>query len=242
MILLFSTIATLVLLYPSQISTTGKSSSTFSSSVSTSSSLETVSSSSTTTSISSSSSQSSSYSSYIPPSSDTILLKDPCNWACNSNSYDQLVLNYSAFFGVPDPMAIKAQIAQGTNFNPNATLTLATPVCGEQVDYGLMEINPNCYSNLNPSLLFNASYNLYWGIKFWADDYLSLRQEWGSSCNTSMVIAGVIELYDGGPQYVGTSCGSFPNGLNYIGLVSRYYFPFCQNASYTPILQKLNYT
>ena len=227
--------ATLVLLYPSEISgqktSTNNIGNSFTSTVG-----NTV---SPSTSLSSYSTQT--YPSYPPPKNDTILLKDPCAWWCNSNMYDWLTLNDSALFGVPDPMLIKAQIALESAFNSSATSRLANPICGGGTDYGLMQINPNC-NNVSESQLFNASYNLYWGIKFWANDYLHLQQKWGSSCNTSMVLAGVLELYNGGAGYVGGACGSFPKGMNYIGLVSKYYYPFSLDANYTPLLQQLNDT
>lgn len=181
------------------------------------------------------------YESYQPPNHDTIVLKNPCHWWCVSNTYDWSVLNDSAFFGVPDPMIIKAQIALESAFNPNATSRLTNSICGGNVDYGLMQVNPNC-NNVNASELFIPSYNLYWGIRFWANDFLYLQQMWGSSCNTNMVTSGVLELYNGGAGYIGSTCGSFPKGMNYIGLVSVYYYPFCQDANYIPITRLLNNT
>jgi soluble lytic murein transglycosylase-like protein len=151
------------------------------------------------------------------------------------------VLNYSALFGVPDPMLIKAQIALESAFDPNATSRLANAVCGGGTDYGLMQINPNC-NNVTQSQLFNVSHNLYWGIRFWANDYLFLEQKWGSTCNTSIILAGVLELYNGGSNYIGRSCGTFPRGMDYIGLISRYYYTFAENANYSSILQRFNDT
>jgi hypothetical protein len=140
------------------------------------------------------------YPSYLPPKSDTIFLQDPCRWWCNANNYDRYVLNDYALFGVPDPMLIKAPIALESAFNPNATSRLANAVCGGGTDYGLMQISPNC-NNVSRSQLFNASYNLYWEIKFWANDYLFLKQKWGSSCNNSIVLGGVLELYQLGRKF-----------------------------------------
>ena len=194
---------------------------------------------SSSTSVSTASTQA--YESYLPPKNDTILLKNPCRWWCVSNNYDWYVLNDSALFGVPDPMIIKAQIALESSFDPNATSRLTNSICGGNVDYGLMQVNPNC-NNVNVSELFIPSYNLYWGIRFWANDYLYLQQIWGSSCNKSMLIAGVLELYNGGSTFIGSTCGSFPKGMNYIGLVSEYYYPFAQNANYVPITQLPNDT
>lgn len=180
------------------------------------------------------------YPSYSPPKSDIILLP-PCEWGCNSNKFDWIILNDSALFGAPDPMIIKAQIALESGFHPDATSKLANSVCGGSTDYGLMQINPNC-NNVNRSELFNATYNLYWGIRFWANDFLYLQQKWGSSCNTSMLIAGVLELYNGGANYIGITCGSFPNGTVYIGKISPIYNQFCRDANYTAITQLPNDT
>jgi soluble lytic murein transglycosylase-like protein len=166
---------------------------------------------------------------------------NPCNWWCNSNNYDRYILNDSAMFGVPDPMLIKALIGLESAFGTNATSRVSNAICGGGTDYGLMQINPQC-NNVSQSQLFNASYNLYWGIKYWANDYLYMQGKWGSSCNSSILEAGVLELYNGGSNYIGNTCGSFPKGLNYVGLVSKLYYPFCQNANYTPILQRLNDT
>jgi hypothetical protein len=176
-----------------------------------------------------------SYPSYSPPRYDTISLKDPCRWWCNANAYDSYILNYSALFGVPDPMLIKSQIALESAFNPNVTSTIRNGACGG-VDYGLMQINPSC-NNVDRSKLFDPQYNLYWGIKFWANDYLHMKQKWGSSCSTSQLLTGTLELYNGGASFVGSKCGSFPMGQNYTSLVGKYYYPFAQNAGYTVQMQ-----
>ena len=176
-----------------------------------------------------------SYQSYSPPSHDTIYLTNPCKWWCNANAYDTYILNDSALFGVPDPMLIKAQIALESAFNPNVTSTIRNGVCGG-VDYGLMQVNPSC-NNVDKTKLFDPSYNLYWGIKYWANDYLHMEQIWGSSCSTSLVLEGTLELYNGGANFVGNSCGSFPMGTNYTSLVGKYYYPFSQNAGYTVQMQ-----
>jgi hypothetical protein len=176
------------------------------------------------------------YPSYSPPDHDTINLTNPCQWWCNANAYDILILNYSAQFGVPDPMLIKSQIALESGFNSSAMSILKNQICGGGADYGLMQINPNC-NNVTTSQLFNATYNLYWGIRLWANDYLYLREKWGSNCNTSTLLAGTLELYNGGSDSIGNTCGSFLLGLKYTILVEHYYFPFCTDANYEPMMQ-----
>jgi hypothetical protein len=233
--------ATLVFLHPSDTQTQKSVGDSSSDSTSSASSITTTSISTSEYSSSSTTVSTQTYPSYQPPKNDTILLNNPCRWWCVSNNYDWYILNDSALFGVPDPMIIKAQIALESSFDPNATSRLTNLVCGGNTDYGLMQINPNC-NNVNKSELFIPSYNLYWGTRFWANDYLYLQQKWGNSCNSSMLTSGVLELYNGGADFIGSSCGSFPRGMNYIGLVSMYYYPFCQNANYVPITQLPNDT
>ena len=129
-------------------------------------------------------------------------------------------------------MLIKAQIALESAFN--ATATKPNLKCGG-TDDGLMQLNPKC-NNVNSSLIFDPAYNIYWGVKYWSDDYYFLLQKWGDSCNTTLVLKATLELYNVGATAIGNNCGSFPLGTNYTSLVMKYYVPFSKNASYTPTL------
>jgi hypothetical protein len=63
------------------------------------------------------------------------------------NTWDNLILQFTAFYGLPNPMAIKAQIHQETSFNLTA-VSSDIPPCNPNSSgtppYGLMQNTPDC--------------------------------------------------------------------------------------------------
>jgi hypothetical protein len=164
---------------------------------------------------------------------DILKVFNPCSWwwGCQTNKYDSIILNYSSYWSLPDPMLIKAEMALESGFNPSS---LAWNSYCNSYDTGLMQVNPTC-NNLNANKLLHPKYNVFHAAKIWSSNYETLVQRWGSGCSLKNLVMGALEMYNQGSGGAGSDCGSFPKGTQYAeNVINDYYYPFCSDSNYQP--------
>ncbi|HVU51864.1 MAG TPA: hypothetical protein VHL80_14305, partial [Polyangia bacterium] len=173
-----------------------------------------------------------------------------------NDAYDCTLLEVSARYGHPDPMMVKAQVAQESSFqvfsispdSPCGThagwtdaesksfgLIQVTPACGEATAALLPDGHPNLTMDMTSAMwatsVFNPTLNLGEGVKSITGSLKQLRAKYPGCTDTQYVLMSA-GAFNSGDDAV-TGCATFnARAQGYVNAVLGHYGAFAKAAGW----------
>jgi hypothetical protein len=177
-------------------------------------------------------------------------------WSTRNDVYDCTILDLAARYGHPDPMMVKAQVAQESSFqifsispdSPCGThagwtdaesksfgLIQVTPACGEATAALLPDGHPNLTMDMQSPMwatsVFNPDLNLGEGVKSITGSLKALRTKY-PGCTDAQYVLMSAGAFNSGDNAV-TGCAMFnTRAQNYVTAVLGHYGTFAKAAGW----------